>query len=168
MVVGRWMMIDDNGMPDGMVTESRKSRDWVGDHELVAAFDRVTGIAYHTNRLLPFKIKLTIAFFSTPSSLPSIGIDTVLASLRERYLASRSYTHLSPQALISVNPYKSTPSDISSFERWKAEWFNFEDDEAGRSGKGGKTRLEPHVFGLAMGVYYHMKRTGQDQSIVTS
>jgi chitin synthase len=93
------------------------------------------------------------------SLLPSIGIDTVVASLRERYLASYSYTRLSPSAIVSLNPLKPT-SDSHALQVARSAYYDTESAE--------ERREEPHVFGLAGSVYYHMKRTGQDQSVLTT
>lgn len=105
------------------------------------------------------------------SLLPSIAEDTILATLRERYLASIPYTSLSPTALVSVNPHGFLPiNGDASMQDYIAEYYRSAvDDEASRDGSGvglTKERLNPHVFRMALGAYYNMRRTRQDQIVV--
>lgn len=94
------------------------------------------------------------------SHLPSIAEDTVLACLRERYLASSPYTSISASSLVSLNPHKYLPQNgDQALQQYAAEYRSTLPD-------GGKERLPPHVFRLAMNAYYHMRRTGSDQSIL--
>ncbi len=104
------------------------------------------------------------------SSLPSIAEDTVLATLRERYLASTPYTALSSSALVSVNPHSYLPiNGDASLQDYVAEYYRSAVDD-GVSRDGGevvvKERLGPHVFRLALSAYYNMKRTRQDQIVL--
>lgn len=102
------------------------------------------------------------------SALPSIAEDTILATLRERYLAQTPYTAISSTALISVNPHKYLPTNgDASLQDYVAEYYRSAvDDEVPREDRGSglaKERLSPHVFRMALGAYYNMRRTRQDQ-----
>ncbi len=105
------------------------------------------------------------------SALPSIAEDTILATLRERFLSLNPYTSLSSTALVSVNPHKylSINGD-ASLQDYVAEYYKSAvDDEVLREERGSglaKERLNPHIFRLALGAYYNMKRTKQDQIVV--
>jgi chitin synthase len=104
------------------------------------------------------------------SSLPSIAEDTVLATLRERYLASQPYTALSPCAIVSVNPYVYQPiNGDQSLQAYLAEYFEsaVTDSTLRDGGDVVKEQLGPHLFRLAFSAYYNMRRTRQDQVIVT-
>ena len=99
----------------------------------------------------------------TDSSLSSIAEDTVLATLRERYLASQPYTALSSSALISVNPLTYLPiNGDAPLQDYVAEYHKNASDD----GAGAKERLGPHIFRHALSAYYNMRRTSQDQIIV--
>ena len=84
----------------------------------------------------------------------------MLACLRERYLASAPYTALSASALVSLNPHKYLPQNGDQvLQQYAAEYRAMLPD-------GGREQLPPHIFRLAMNAYYHMRRTGGDQSIL--
>lgn len=111
------------------------------------------------------------------SELPSIAEDTLLATLRERYLLSKPYTALSSSGLIALNPFAShTSNSEQSLQRYAQDYREGGDgDQNGQEGSSGNNggdqngkgkQREPHVFALANDAYYHMKRTGQDQSIL--
>nr|XP_031861862.1 uncharacterized protein CI109_002691 [Kwoniella shandongensis]KAA5528934.1 hypothetical protein CI109_002691 [Kwoniella shandongensis] len=105
-------------------------------------------------------------------SLPSIAEDTVLATLRERFLASQPYTSLSSNAVVSVNPHTYLPvNGDASLQDYIAEYYRIQvDDDASREGDGAAKKgiLGPHVFKLGLSAYYNMRRTGQDQIVVMS
>lgn len=96
-----------------------------------------------------------------------IADDAVLATLRERYLAGKCYTRMSHAALIAMNPHR--PMEVQDGKEalrgycrrgwWDVPAADEEDDEE----SGGA-----HMYALAADAYYHMRRTGQDQSIVIS
>lgn len=103
------------------------------------------------------------------SSLPSIAEDTILATLRERYLASSPYTAISSAALVSVNPHTYLPvNGDASLQDYVAEYHRSAvDDGAARDGEiVVKEQLGPHIFRTALGAYYNMRRTNQDQILV--
>lgn len=108
---------------------------------------------------------------TSASSLPSgaLAEDTVLATLRERYLSSQPYTALSSSALISVNPhaYLNINGDASLQDYVAEHYRSAVNDSARREGDDViKEQLGPHVFRLALNAYYNMKRTRQDQIMI--
>ncbi|WRT65066.1 uncharacterized protein IL334_002008 [Kwoniella shivajii] len=102
----------------------------------------------------------------------STAEDTVLATLRERYLLSQPYTSLSPSGLVSVNPHTYLPvNGDASLQDYVAEYYKINvDDETSRDADSGssRSRLGPHVFQLALSAYYNMRRTRQDQIVILS
>lgn len=105
------------------------------------------------------------------SALPSIAEDTILATLRERYLASNPYTSISSTALVSVNPHKYLPTNgDASLQDYVAEYYKSAVDDSvpreERASALAKERLSPHVFRTALAAYYNMKRTRQDQIVL--
>lgn len=111
--------------------------------------------------------------------LSPVAEDTVLACLRERYLASSPYTSISASALVSVNPHAYLPiNGDASLQDYVAEYYDSTVDDAsqrrrdsgsasGSSLSGGARRkLGPHVFRLGLDAFYNMRRTGQDQIIL--
>jgi chitin synthase len=103
------------------------------------------------------------------SDLPSIAEDTVLALLRERYISSNPYTALSPNALISVNPFAYQPiNGDQTLQDYIAEYHeSYVDDTSLRGGENALTeRRGPHIFRTAFSAYYNMQRTKQDQVVI--
>ncbi|WWC67634.1 uncharacterized protein I206_101544 [Kwoniella pini CBS 10737] len=106
----------------------------------------------------------------------TLAEDTVLATLRERFLISQPYTTLSPSSLISVNPHAYLPlNGDASLQDYVAEYYRSQvDDETSRerdpesSTKSKNSGLGPHVFQLALDALYNMRRTRQDQIVVLS
>jgi chitin synthase len=99
----------------------------------------------------------------------AVAEDTILATLRERYLSSQSYTALSSAALVSVNPHAYLPvNGDATLQDYVAEYYRSAvNDSARREGDDVvKEQLGPHVFRLALNAYYNMKRTRQDQIMI--
>ncbi|WVR04387.1 hypothetical protein IAU60_001389 [Kwoniella sp. DSM 27419] len=103
-------------------------------------------------------------------SLPSIAEDTVIVTLRDRYLSAQPYTALSPAALVSINPHTYLPiNGDASLQDYVAEYYrSTADDNALREGDSSpiNNRLGPHIFQLALSAYYNMRRTRQDQIVL--
>ena len=100
----------------------------------------------------------------------AIAEDTILATLRERYLSSQPYTALSSCALVSVNPHAYLPvNGDASLQDYVVEHYRSAvNDSARREGDNVvKEQLGPHIFRLALNAYYNMKRTRQDQIMIT-
>jgi hypothetical protein len=103
------------------------------------------------------------------SDLPSIAEDTVLAFLRERYISSNPYTALSPNALISVNPFAYQPiNGDQTLQDYITEYNeSYVDDTSLRGGENPSTeRRGPHIFRTAFSAFYNMQRTKQDQVVI--
>jgi chitin synthase len=115
------------------------------------------------------ELMINVLLIATSSELLSIAEDTILACLRERYLADKPYTAIGSSALVSLNPFKHLEiNDDTTLQLYAQEYRHVGDDDSslGHENDRHERRLPPHVFGLANNAYYHMKRTGQDQSIV--
>jgi len=92
------------------------------------------------------------------SILSPISDDIIVSCLRERFLNDQIYTRIGSHALVAVNPHKYVSSNADSVMlKYAAEY---------RDTSGEKAQPNPHIFQLADNAYYHMRRTGQDQSIV--
>lgn len=92
------------------------------------------------------------------SQLSTISDDIILSCLRERFLADNIYTSIGSSILVSLNPYKFVGSNAdSTLASYAAEYRDTAEEKSYRP---------PHIFQLANNAYYHMRRTGQDQSIV--
>lgn len=85
--------------------------------------------------------------------------EAVVSLLQARFKRDLPYTRLSQSTLVTVNPYK--PLDLLSDATLNAY------TEAGYKDVTGQTaQLQPHVYDLATRAYFHMRRSGEDQSIV--
>ncbi|KAF9078668.1 glycosyltransferase family 2 protein [Rhodocollybia butyracea] len=94
------------------------------------------------------------------SKLSGISDDVIVACLRERFMADNIYTNAGTSALVAMNPHKYVTSNADNvLQKYAAEYRNTNIP---------KEPLPPHIFQLSNNVYYHMKRTTQDQSIIFS
>jgi chitin synthase len=94
------------------------------------------------------------------SKLTGISDDVIVACIRERFMADNIYTNIGTSALVALNPHKYVTSNSDSvLQKYAAEYRNTSVP---------KELLPPHIFQLTNNVYYHMKRTTQDQSILFS
>ncbi|KAI8977967.1 chitin synthase [Pilobolus umbonatus] len=85
--------------------------------------------------------------------------ESVVTTLRDRFLQDQIYTRIGHTLLVVVNPYKDARTTIQeTSERYLAEYKNTE----------GKDRLPAHLFQHVNQAYFHMRRTCTDQSIVFS
>jgi chitin synthase len=79
--------------------------------------------------------------------------------LANRYKRNLPYTQLGFGNLVVINPYQTlellNDATLKSYAQ-----VGYKDLTAQ------KLSLQPHVYQLATKVYFHMRRTGQDQSII--
>nr|ODN91163.1 chitin synthase [Cryptococcus depauperatus CBS 7841] len=102
---------------------------------------------------------------SIQSNLAAVTEDTILVTLHERYQAGHPYTLLSPSALVFFNPYNVLPCDgETSLSQHVDEYYRCTNEASLKE----KNARQPHVFQLALSAFYNMKRTGQDQAIITN
>lgn len=92
------------------------------------------------------------------AALSPISDDIIVSCLRERFLNDQIYTRIGSHALVAVNPHKYVSSNADSVMLTYAAEH--------RDTSGEKAQTNPHIFQLANNAYYHMRRTGQDQSIL--
>lgn len=94
------------------------------------------------------------------AQLASLSDDSIVACLRERFMTDSIYTSIGTSGLVALNPHKYVNSSADSvMHKYAANYRDTSPD---------KESLPPHIFQLANNVYYHMRRTTQDQSIVFS
>lgn len=92
------------------------------------------------------------------AALSTISDDIIVSCLRERFLQDIIYTNLGTSAVVALNPHKYVGSNADAvLMQYCAEYRDTAEE---------KTYKAPHVFQLASNAYYHMRRTGQDQSIL--
>jgi chitin synthase len=92
------------------------------------------------------------------STLSSISDDIIVSCLRERFMADHTYTNVGSSALVVVNPHKYVATNADSvLQKYAAEYRDTTDT---------KDPLPPHIFQMANNVYFHMRRTTQDQCIL--
>lgn len=92
------------------------------------------------------------------ATITQISDDVIVSCLRERFLNDQIYTRIGSHVLVALNPHKYVASNSDAVMlKYAAEY---------RDTSGEKTQDNPHMFQLANNAYYHMRRTGQDQSIL--
>ncbi|CAO3690152.1 unnamed protein product [Rhizopus stolonifer] len=87
--------------------------------------------------------------------------DSISHLLQSRFKRNQPYTRLGYSTLIVVNPYQ--PLEILNDAT-----LNTYADIGYRNIVENKPFMQPHVYDLAARVYFHMRRTGEDQSIILS
>lgn len=85
--------------------------------------------------------------------------DSITNLLSSRFKRSQPYTRSGHSNLIVVNPYQ--PLEILNDATLKSYA-----DIGYRNVVENKSFMQPHVYDLAARVYFHMRRTGEDQSII--
>ena len=92
------------------------------------------------------------------AALPNISEDTIVSTLRERFLTDNIYTALGSNALVALNPHKFIGSNADNALVQYAQEYRDTAEE--------KTFQTPHIYQLANNAYYHLRRTSRDQSIL--
>ncbi|KAJ7747464.1 P-loop containing nucleoside triphosphate hydrolase protein [Mycena maculata] len=94
------------------------------------------------------------------AAVPHVSDDVIVSCLWERFMSDTIYTALGASALVALNLHKYvSPSGDSVLNKYATEYCASNKD---------KEILPPHIFRLVSNVYYHMRRTTQDQSIIFS
>jgi chitin synthase len=90
-------------------------------------------------------------------NIENITEESLVTALRDRFLQDQIYTRIRNSLLVVVNPYKDSRAEIQeTSERYLAEYKNTD----------GRDKLPAHIFQHINQAYFHMRRTGSDQSIV--
>ncbi|KAI7863303.1 chitin synthase-domain-containing protein [Spinellus fusiger] len=85
--------------------------------------------------------------------------EAIVTTIRARFLQDKIYTRIRHSILLAVNPYKDIRSSIQDASaNYLLEYKDTENRE----------RLDPHLFQHVNQAYFHMRRTGKDQSVVFS
>ena len=85
--------------------------------------------------------------------------DSIVNMLQGRYKRNQVYTRAGHSNLIVLNPYQ-------PLEALNDATLQAYADAGYRDVSENKPFLQPHVYDLAARVYFHMRRTGEDQSII--
>ncbi|KAI9255104.1 chitin synthase-domain-containing protein, partial [Phascolomyces articulosus] len=95
--------------------------------------------------------------------------EAIVSTIRSRFLQDKIFTRIRNSTLVVVNPYKDliTASICETSEKYLAEYkepakITQEDDQQYHPSR----QLEPHIFQHVNQAYFHLRRTGHDQSIV--
>jgi chitin synthase len=83
---------------------------------------------------------------------------SVVNTLQQRYSQQKFYTKVGDRVLLSVNPCKEVDDHSpANREMYVQNYRNISED---------RERLPAHIFQLANTIYFHLKRSGIDQSVV--
>jgi chitin synthase len=103
------------------------------------------------------RIDLTCLLNPATGQIPSE--DSISSLLSSRFKRNQPYIRAGNSNLIVVNPYQ--PLEILNDATLRSYA-----DIGYRNIADNKSFMQPHVYDLAARVYFHMRRTGEDQSIV--
>ncbi|GAN02162.1 glycosyltransferase family 2 protein [Mucor ambiguus] len=93
------------------------------------------------------------------ADIDNITEESIVNTLRDRFLQDQIYTRVRNSLLVVINPYKDSRADIQeTSEHYLAEYKTTD----------GREKLPVHIFQHINQAYFHMRRTGSDQSIVMS
>ncbi|KAF9907139.1 hypothetical protein EC991_011279 [Linnemannia zychae] len=114
------------------------------------------------------------------SRLPNPTEDNITAILTNRFQQGQIYTRIASSVVVQVNPYFPGRVELTE-ERLQDQVLTYKDGarlsannstsaEQQNRGAADATRIttSPQAIELATSAYLHMRRTGQDQSIITS
>ena len=99
------------------------------------------------------------------SQLPNPSEDNLTSILANRFQRGQFYTRIASSVLIQLNPY--TQGKIDLPENVLQEQVLTYKDGARLGIASGNGVSAPHVIQMATSAYLHMRRTGQDQAIIT-
>ncbi|KAF9972361.1 hypothetical protein BGZ73_004549, partial [Actinomortierella ambigua] len=94
--------------------------------------------------------------------LPQPTEDNITAILEGRFSQGQIFTRIASSVLLQLNPHFPGPVDLA--ESTVQDHVAFYKDPSQIS----SSTAEAHILELATSAYLHMRRTGQDQSIITS
>ena len=94
--------------------------------------------------------------------------DAIVNTIRTRFLQDKIYTRIRNATLVVVNPYKDIAG--TSLSQVSEQYLN-EYKEPARGGINNNSNtssqlLDPHIFQHANQAYFHMRRSGRDQSMI--
>ncbi|KAK4513629.1 uncharacterized protein ATC70_005633 [Mucor velutinosus] len=93
------------------------------------------------------------------ADIENITEESIVNTLRDRFLQDQIYTRVRNSLLVVINPYKDSRADIQeTSEQYLAEYKTTD----------GREKRPVHIFQHINQAYFHMRRTGSDQSIVMS
>ncbi|ORZ23503.1 chitin synthase [Absidia repens] len=87
--------------------------------------------------------------------------DNISNLLQNRYKRNQPYTQIGHSNLIVINPYH--PLDLLNDATLQTYA-----DYGYRNISEQKTFMQPHIYDLAAKIYFHMRRTGEDQTMILS
>jgi chitin synthase len=91
------------------------------------------------------------------ADIENITEESLVTTLRDRFLKDQIYTRIRNSTLVVVNPYKDSRATIQEVsEKYLAEYKNTDARE----------KLPAHIFQHVNQAYFHMRRTGQDQAVL--
>lgn len=95
--------------------------------------------------------------FDDLAEIENITDESIVNTLRDRFLQDQIYTRVRNSLLVVINPYKDSRAEIQeTSEQYLAEYKTTD----------GREKLPAHIFQHVNQAYFHMRRTGNDQSIV--
>lgn len=88
--------------------------------------------------------------------------EAIISTLRSRFLENKIYTRIRNSTLVYINPYQ----DVSDSQQELSERYLSEYKETSTAIHRSPQQLDPHIFQHVNQAYFHLRRTGNDQSIV--
>ncbi|KAF0444401.1 glycosyltransferase family 2 protein [Gigaspora margarita] len=100
-----------------------------------------------------------VQLLPTNNSPPSE--EEIISLLSARFKADLPYTRINASSLVVINPNKPLESmNDASAKEYAEQWY--------KNTTGEKITLQPHIYELAAKVYFHMRRSAEDQCVVFS
>ena len=106
----------------------------------------------------------TMKHTSDLTDINNLTEEAIVTTIRSRFLQDKIFTRIRNSTLVVVNPYKDllTRSISEISEQYLAEYK----EPAKASDQQPVKQLDPHIFQHVNQAYFHLRRTGNDQSII--
>ncbi|KAI8988510.1 chitin synthase [Mycotypha africana] len=96
------------------------------------------------------------------TNVEGVSEELIANILRDRFLKNQIYTRIRHSTLVMINPYKDSRSEIQ--ETSEEYLLEYKDTKSKKEDE----LLPAHIFQHVNQAYFHMRRTGSDQSIILS
>ncbi|OBZ87832.1 Chitin synthase 8 [Choanephora cucurbitarum] len=101
-----------------------------------------------------------LSLYEDLAAIQQVTEDHLVTALRDRFLANQLYTRIGTSSLLFINPYKDCREEIEQISQNYLAEYKVTDSR--------HEKLPSHIFQHVNQSYFHMRRTGSNQSIILS
>ncbi|KAI8368723.1 chitin synthase-domain-containing protein [Blakeslea trispora] len=101
-----------------------------------------------------------LSLYEDLADIQQVTEDHLITALRDRFLGNQLYTRIGTSSLLFINPYKDCREEIEQISQNYLAEYKITDNR--------HEKLPAHIFQHVNQSYFHMRRTGSNQSIILS